>query len=99
MAAVITTGAAMTTSTTAIKEQESLDVEGWSSTGCSPLTALNFRESRKAEVQLRRTSLPRNPVNSAGRRTGARRSGPMVAALYNAATFLPPFAYPPVLDH
>jgi hypothetical protein len=34
--------------------------------------------------------LPRTPVNSAGRSTGARRSGPMVAALYNVATFLPP---------
>ena len=48
----------------------------------------NFRELRQREV--RRIHLPRNPVNSAGRRTGARRSGPMVAALYNAATFLPP---------
>lgn len=35
------------------------------------------------------TASPRNPVNSTGRKTGARRSGPMVAALYNAATFLP----------
>ena len=40
--------------------------------------------------ELRRIHLPRTPVNSAGRRAEARRSGPMVAALYNAATFLPP---------
>src|SRR5215208_5590854 len=53
----------------------------------------NFGELRKPEVELPRIPLLRTPVNSAGRRTVARRFGPMVAALaalYNAATFLPP---------
>jgi hypothetical protein len=47
-----------------------------------------------AVCRLRRIPLPRTPVNSAGRRTGARRFGPMVAALYNLATFSCPLRLP-----